>query len=197
MTGKGHIVSGSILMADTYLCYDLISRIEISAVFRTWLDVFEKQINPLLYYDGWPKYVFLFLSVFFYYIGVLSPDIDSDRSTISKMLHFSIPVVHRGLTHSIWIGGIFAGIGVCVFYPLRFLFIGFLIHGFMDHYSKAGWVPFYPLGDYRIYNNTVFTNKKHLVFYSAKAPEAEWIFNGFILLLSILLIGFGYYFVLT
>ena len=196
MSGEGHMFSGSILMVDTYLCYDILSRIELSSIFRTGFDYFDTLVNPMLCHDGWFKYPFFVLSVFFYYIGLLIPDIDSEYSMISKMLHFHIPVAHRGLTHSVWAGLIFLVIGVVLFYPLRFLFIGLLIHGFIDHFSKAGWVPFYPIGKYRIYNNTVFTNKKHMVFYSAKAPEAELIFNGFILLFSIVLIGFSYYLIL-
>lgn len=184
MTGKGHIISGSILMADTYLCSVYLSRIEVPAFLCTYMDWFTQQVNPMKYYESvfW-KPVLFGVCVFFYYFGLLLPDIDTD-SMISKWLHFKIPLRHRGFTHSIWFICIFLIPGIFLCYPFRFLAIGMLVHGFMDHFSKAGWVLFYPIGKYKCYDETVFNTRKHLVFYSAKVPHSEILFNAFLFLLS-------------
>lgn len=168
MTGKGHLMSGSILMADTYLCSCFLPHLSVSAVFvekynlfiDTHFDIFAHQTNIVL------KIIMLSISIFLYYIGLLLPDIDK-KSMIARLFKFSLPITHRGLTHTVYTLMIFV-MGSFTFYPLRFLALGFIVHVFVDSFSPAGWVPFYPLGRYYISNDTVITKRKHLVLYRSK-----------------------------
>ena len=165
MTGKGHLMSGSILIADTYLCSCFLPHLSVSAVFvdkynlfiDTHFDVFAHQSNTIL------KIIMLFVSIFLYYIGLLLPDIDK-KSMIAKLFKFSLPVTHRGITHSFYMFLILL-LGSFTFYSLRFLVLGFVVHIFVDSFSPAGWVPFYPLGRYYVRNDTVITKRRHLTLY--------------------------------
>jgi membrane-bound metal-dependent hydrolase YbcI (DUF457 family) len=167
MTGKGHLVSGSILMADTYLCGCFLPHLPVSAIFIETVDNFvNTHFDVFAHQDNFIFRIFtVALSIVFYYLGLLLPDIDK-KSMISHIFKFSLPITHRGLTHTIYVL-ILIIIGSVTFYPLRFLGLGFLVHVLIDSLSPAGWVPFYPIGRYYVRNETVITKDKHLVLYTS------------------------------
>lgn len=190
MTGKGHIVSGSIFMADTFVCRILLRQIDMSASFYNFFEVFEYHFNPLIFYqdcDDITKYLFLGLCILFYYFGLLLPDIDT-TSTISNFFHFKIPGPHRGFTHSLWLVLLFLIPGFLFFKPICFLALGMLIHDISDSLSSAGWVPFYPFGNYKlIHENIVCSKCKHITLYSSTAKHSETACNIILFLTSALI----------
>ena len=42
------------------------------------------------------------IAITVYMLASLGPDIDNEKSVISQLLHCFLPVVHRGITHSVW-----------------------------------------------------------------------------------------------
>lgn len=191
MTGKGHVISGSIFMADTFICREILRQVDLSASFHNFITNFEYHINPLLYYDNPElpalKYIMLGIGIFLFYLGVLLPDIDNN-STISNFLKLKIKIKHRGFTHSVWSILIFLIPGLFCYRILLFIAIGMFIHDFVDSLSKAGWVPFYPLGSYKIlYEHVVCSKSKHLSLYSSTAKYSELVCNLIFFLTSALI----------
>ena len=95
------------------------------------------------------KWVGLVLGVILVIFGSLLPDIDNEKSTLGR--YFRLPLRHRGLTNSLW--AILLLGAVSLFVPLvGWVFVGYLTHVLLDGLSTAGWVPFYPLGKYKVIN---------------------------------------------
>lgn len=193
MTGKGHVLSGTILATDvlmsSFLCKPMLTHMpdvlqNICSSIASAFDVFSA-------YEGTLCYVMIGVSVLLYYVGLLLPDIDN-TSTISSFLHFKLPLRHRGFTHSLWFVAILAVVSYFWVWPLRFLTLGVFVHDFFDSFSKAGWVPFYPLGSYRIvHDKIVCATGRHLAFYSTKDEGSEGAFNITFLIVSVLAILIG------
>ena len=195
LTGKGHIISGSIFAIDAYLCHYMLSQVETSDIICAVSQYIDQCFNSFVYYESElniVKYAFFGLSVLLYYIGLLFPDIDT-KSTISNFLHFKLPGYHRGITHSIWTFLLFFIIGCFYCYPLRFFALGIFVHDCVDGFSSAGWVLFYPFGDYKIYHNIICTKRKHPVLYSSTAAHSESVCLLVFVLISILILSIVYY----
>ena len=197
MTGNGHLVSSMILAADTYAIHCFLNSADVPAVVLSVDHIVQSNIDVYTIYQDksivW-ECVFILLSVSFYLIGSLLPDIDLEHSMISKALHFHIPVNHRGLTHSIYIPIGIGCLGYFFFKPLLFLGLGILIHDFVDGFSNAGWVAFYPIGRYYVRNQIVISKRKHITLYSA-TNNGEFLTNLFLFMISAMLICFGIYFI--
>lgn len=133
------------------------------------------------------------VSVFLCVLGLLLPDIDQEHSTVSELLRFHIPVAHRGITHSLWVAMLTFLVAALLWRPLVFLVLGILIHDILDWPSKAGWVPFYPLGSYKKVHGTIFSRRHRFVLYSAADPGTETAFAGFVVLACVLIVAFEAY----
>lgn len=190
MTGKGHIVSGSIFMTDTLICCAFVQQIDLSVSFHNFFESFNSNFNPLIFYQDYNpvlSYLMLGICIFAYYIGLLLPDIDT-TSTISNFLHFQIPGPHRGLTHSVWFVLLFYVLGIFYIRSLVFLSFGMFVHDITDGFSAAGWVPFYPFGKYQIkYENIVCSKCKHITLYTSTAKHSEAVCNLIFILVSALI----------
>ena len=197
MTGKGHIVSGTIFMADTYLCDFCLTHSNLSASFFTnVLDFMHDELNPIEYFMDKDfhlalKIFLISMCVLIYYLGNLLPDIDLEHSLISKILHVHLPVVHRGITHSDWVVLIFIVLAFKV-YLFRFFALGYVAHLFIDSFSKAGRVPFYPLGKYYVRNNIAISKRKHITLYSSE-DNSEFVVLFIMSIVSIAVAGFAVY----
>lgn len=132
----------------------------------------------------------------FYLSGVLMPDIDSENSMASKMLGFSLPVAHRGITHSVWTASAFLLAGMSLWHPLAAFGLGVLMHALSDWPSQAGWVPFYPFGSYKKIHGTVFARRHRFVLYSSSSPGSETVAVGLLVLACVLAAAFEAYLVL-
>lgn len=196
MTGKGHLASGTTLGADALLFRHFIRSGGAPVFIQTAADT----VSNIMTGGGgtvWQAAAGCALLCVGYYIGVLLPDIDKDNSMISKMIHFSIPVRHRGITHSLWALVLMA---VPLFFlpaavsPFIFgILAGMMVHLLIDSISTAGWVPFYPLGRWKVYNNTVMTKRRHIRLYSSTNPGSEDVVNGLLIVFSVCVFGFWAY----
>ena len=91
------------------------------------------------------------IAITVYMLASLAPDIDNEKSVISQLLHCFLPVVHRGITHSVWP---LAGIGILgltlsdgyVWYAAA----GYLVHLLVDSMSQAGICWFYPFQAHKV-----------------------------------------------
>ena len=96
-------------------------------------------LSPNFGFSNYLNFV-LFLSIIF--IGSLLPDLDHSKSFISKRLGFSLPIKHRGFTHTfyIWFFLIFLGVYYNSFITEIgfYLGIGGLLHIFGDAHTKGG-----------------------------------------------------------
>lgn len=95
---------------------------------------------------------YVMLSVLFFFVGTLAPDMDSKRSMLGRHLH--VPGPHRGIIHTdyFWLVVMLL---VSIPEPTRAFFwlgLGALIHCELDGLSKAGRVRYYPLTRYKIIN---------------------------------------------
>lgn len=194
MTGKGHLMSGTVAAADAIATLHFIGACDVPAAVRSWTDrLIAAAVGPVD--TGWRTAVPVALLAAGYYIGLLLPDIDKENSMMARRLHICVAVNHRGVTHSVWALMIpflasLGAIGAAGAFP-RGVFLGMLVHCFVDALSVAGWVPFYPLGRYKIYNGTVMTRRRgHFGWYSSARPGSEAVVNGMFVIASICVFGF-------
>ena len=197
MTGKGHLVSGTVAAADAiaalYFCRD-------GGAPAVLVSASDAVISAALGSAGawWHTAAGAAVLAAGYYIGLLLPDIDKENSMIARRLHVCLAVNHRGITHSVWALAVPAVLSLLSIWPLdvlcRGLFLGMLAHCLVDAMSVAGWVPFYPLGKWRTYNHTVMTRRRgHFGLYSSAREGSEGVVNGLFVIFSAGLFGFWAY----
>lgn len=188
MSGKGHIAAGTILIADAVLIHDFAmkqagaSAVVLNKLSQGWFWL-EDHFNVI---DGGTtgihKWLLVTACILLYYLGNLLPDIDSKYSTITRMAHFHLPVKHRGITHTVycWIGLYLLGWKV---HPLFYmLMLGVAAHVVIDMGSKAGWVPFYPLGRYRVWDGCILSSRasrRRFYYKSGDVSERLYLFIMF------------------
>ena len=188
MTGRGHLVSGTVAAADAIAALHFIGACDAPAAVRSAADKFiAATVGPLGL--GWRTAVSAAILAAGYYIGLLLPDIDKENSMMARRLHVCVAVNHRGVTHSVWALLIPLLICFAATSPVDALpkgvFLGMLVHCLADSLSVAGWVPFYPIGRYRIYNGTVMTRRKgHFGLYSSARQGSEAVVNGMFIIVS-------------
>lgn len=188
MTGKGHLVSGTVAAADAIAAFRMAGAGGAPAAVASALDrIYDFMAGG--HTAGWGAAASLACLAAGYYAGLLLPDIDKDNSMLASRLRFHLAVNHRGITHSVW--AIIAVVLLCrmAAWPLdaflRGICVGMLVHCLFDSLSVAGWVPFYPLGRWRTYNGTVMTRRRgHFGLYSASNPGSEGVVNGMFVVLS-------------
>lgn len=109
MVGKGHLWSGSVSLiacssVEIFLVHphvdNFVNMIRLneslqSSIVSNFVNIYDKimmhfnDVNVM-------NLLFIGICVCCYCLGLLLPDIDSKDSTISKILHFHIPINHRG-----------------------------------------------------------------------------------------------------
>ncbi len=183
MTGRGHLFSGTVLAADTIAAAGIVAVSGKPELLAKALPTCKAVLVPSG--DGAAFALSAVACAAFYFLGLLLPDIDSPGSTVTKLTHFSLPLTHRGFTHSFWFLLIFLLLGRFAWFPFRYIGIGMLVHDLMDWGSTAGWVPFYPFGRWRKYQNCVMARGHFISFYSSKAEHSETVVNIFLILLSV------------
>ena len=84
-------------------------------------------------------------------VGLVLPDVDNPDSRVARLLHVPSRVRHRTLPHTLWLVALLVSIGWWLAWQyLTWLGVGVLIHQVLDSWSKAGWVPLYPLGRWEV-----------------------------------------------
>ena len=111
-----------------------------------------------------------------YYLGTLLPDIDIQSSTISRILHFHLPITHRTWTHTIWIP-ILLFIASLKMPILLGLVLGYMSHLICDSISTQGVCFLYPLTQYKtFYNGAKIKNHHYIKLYdNTTVPITGWI----------------------
>lgn len=91
----------------------------------------------------------LTVSGFFFLLGGLLPDIDSEKSVLGRyMKPLSESIEHRAITHSIWFILLF--LGISFYFKSVYLYsltLGIILHMVADSFSMLGVRWFYPLGE--------------------------------------------------
>lgn len=173
MKGISHVLTGiaTAIIIDTTIraisidCnstfYNDFSRLlhePFAALFPT---TFSQTVSYIIIYT---------INIAAFIIGCLLPDCDSEKSIMGRIVH--IPVKHRTWTHTIWCVVVFTLMGFAV--PCFFwLAYGYTLHIFFDSMSKCGVCWFYPISQYKIWNNGAQVKKNHkfYLYRTGKASE--------------------------
>ena len=176
MKGRNHIVTGTAMAASAALA---LERFPVPAVIGAVLPLERYGYGPA----GWAACAGC---AALYVFGLALPDIDN-HGLVSKWLHFSLPLRHRGWTHSLWAAALFLvpSLLVPACWPLRFVALGMLAHDLMDALSQAGWAMFYPFGRWRVYRDTVMARGWTPGLYSSSAPGSEDAVAGAVTVINI------------
>lgn len=162
MTGKNHLtsataslitVSSAVLYVESYISDDKISRILSPAAKAAKDFMMDNKKIPLI--------IFVLISLLFYYLGTLLPDIDSENSTLGRYIH--IPIEHRTYTHTLWVVIPFVIVGVLWFRPLMWLAFGYIMHLFFDSFSQCGVCWLYPITRYVSYGSGAKCKQHHFI----------------------------------
>lgn len=136
------------------------------------------------------------LSVVSLLFGSWLPDVDNPTSRLGRFIPI-IPGPHRGFTHTDFFI-LLCGAGVAVashYYPVAFLWwavIGMWSHIFIDGFSTAGRVRFYPIpGDWKITRfrdgvRCVVRKKSRVALYGSGLGRNEEILAWFVLGLGVI-----------
>lgn len=92
--------------------------------------------------------LYALLAVVLFWIGSLLPDIDSKGSILGRHVH--VPGPHHGITHTDWFLAVLLLLSFSGYTRVLFwLWLGAVLHCWIDGLSQAGRVRFYPLGRYK------------------------------------------------
>ncbi len=122
-----------------------------------------------------------------YYLGTLLPDIDLQGSTITRLLHFHLPITHRTWTHAIWIPLLIfiASLKIPVLLGLT---LGYMAHLICDAFSSQGICFLYPFTQYiHFYNGAKIKNHHYIRLYDSQVPSTGWIMAAIILVIGVTL----------
>ncbi len=128
------------------------------------------------------------LGAFAFVVGSLLPDIDSPTSILGRLLP-SLPLEHRGITHTIWAAGVLglvwfatwaaSGTWACVFQALLGgLFLGYVGHLFWDSFSRAGVAWLYPVTGYATFGSGARVKRRHYVWLYRTGQLSETVVVG-------------------
>jgi hypothetical protein len=88
------------------------------------------------------------IAVLLFWVGSLLPDIDSKGSILGRHVH--VPGPHHGITHTDWFLTALLLASLSGFTRVLFwLWLGAVLHCWMDGLSQSGRVRFYPLSKYK------------------------------------------------
>lgn len=153
MKAFGHLVSGTAIglaikltaVNLTYLPYEPVREVAAAVATPQALSMQIGAIGTSLLYA-------------FYFLGLLLPDCDSEKSFISHIVR--LPFEHRTWTHTVWAVLLFVVAGF--FYkPLWGLALGVFVHILMDSLSVLGVCWFYPITAYKNSIKTGFKPDKY------------------------------------
>ena len=185
MTGKSHLITNAASVI-TYSCglfalnksIDSFSTQSDFTSIAVFTDTFMKQY---LQYDDLK---ILIIGVLLSFIGTILPDIDSEDSMISRLLHIHIPIEHRTWLHAIYVPFLFCVIGAK--FPLfGYLSFGYFVHLIMDSMSNCGICWFYPISKYRNYGRAK-VKKVHYVKLYRTNSVSEGIFVGVFITITVI-----------
>lgn len=128
--------------------------------------------------------VYWILAISFFLVGSILPDIDSDKSMISKLLHFHLPIEHRTWTHTFLVP-ILIGFSSFWFQPLLFLSIAYMMHLLWDGISAGGVCFFYPFETYVSYGSGAKVKKGHKLKVYRTGQASEFVLLGVVVTLTI------------
>jgi len=127
--------------------------------------------------------VYWILAVSFFLVGSILPDIDSDKSMISKLLHFHLPIEHRTWTHTLLIPVLIC-FSCLWFQPLLFLGIAYMLHLIWDGISFGGVCFFYPFETYACYGSGAKVKKGHKLKVYRTGRASEFVLLGMVITLT-------------
>lgn len=193
MNGRGHLVTGAAVLLDAAafaaMSYSEAASPGVRAAGRAML----AHMSPWHAMGGGiPGAAGCAAALVLYFAGIVLPDLDRKGSLANKLTRVYIGVNHRGWTHSVW-AVLLASSLSAVYMPSIWLAAGMLVHDLADSLSQAGWVPFYPLGKWRVVHSTVMRRGWTPGFYSSARPGSEDAASGILALLCMLAAGWMTY----
>ena len=183
MTGKSHLAAN---VSCAVISLNILSLATVSSN-QTLCSFSDKSFEFLIgKSNSFNPFLWVTLGSIFFLIGSILPDIDSEKSMISKLLHFHLPFEHRTWTHSIWAVALLI---ICslAFRPFVFMLAGYVMHLFWDAFSSAGVCFFYPIDKYRSYGNGAKVKKGHKLKLYHTGQASEYILLGIIMTLTVLM----------
>ena len=144
--------------------------------------------------QGVPVYAFVPMAAALFLIGSLLPDCDQERSAAGKYFH--LPLGHRTWTHSIW-ALVLLLLPALYFSPMRWLFLGYVLHLLWDSVSAAGVCLFYPFQRYREYGSGAKVKPGHKLKLYWTGKTSEFVTVGVIITLTLCLCGTAVYLFFT
>lgn len=183
MTGKSHLTTGVctvILLQSAYFAVQS----DVDFVAKGLCDML---IQPVYHCMtdrmSIPTPIFGILSLFLFCIGLLLPDIDSEKSMLGRFFH--LPVEHHKWTHTFY----FLAPSIVLGYfltPFRWLAFGYFVHLLFDSVGAQGVCWFNPIMGYRSYGKAkVKKHHPHIFRWYHTAQPTEYIFVGLYIGLTI------------
>ena len=199
MNCKNHIIAGTALVpvVDTavkgvsYLCH-----IQAFEIYRTYMfgcvtdgDIFDVHITMP---------VCAAIAVISFLLGICLPDIDTEKSLISKIIKIPIHklIEHRTWTHTMW-GIIALFTAGLLFYDklwfLNWIAYGCFMHILCDSWSRAGICWFYPISKYKSFPGGAKIKDGHFIYMYKTGEKSENVAAGALVFIGIafLILGFS------
>ena len=220
VTGKSHLLAGGCICAQT-LCildYGIQSDIVFEFTRPDWfytmhidkiipeipvlrLSAICRPIWDFLFYLDYLGYLgdvhgimwFLFYAVIgsiLYMFGTLLPDIDSRKSILGRFMY--IPVKHHKITHTLWVVSMLFLMSLII-RPIAWISFGYLVHLWLDSYSRCGVCYFYPISKYIEYPNGAMVKRNHKIKLYRTGASSEGIVTGIIVLITVFLFYFRFH----
>lgn len=192
MMSRSHVVSGAAVCLGAAGAGRALlnSEAEFLAPAR---DFVSGLVNRYVVLSGNPglEIVLVLTGLALFFFGTILPDVDQPNSTVSKILHFYLPLPHRRFTHSIW--PTFAFFCAGWKYPiLMYLFAGYAVHIFMDKFSAAGVCVFWPLTQYQSFDDGAFVARGHKLKCYRAGEGSEILFVFVVWTFALLLFWCGF-----
>lgn len=188
MTGKAHLCFGCIAAADCAAAALMAGKAGFWAAHPETAGA----LSCLLVPSGPAAALTAAACGIAYLVGLLAPDLDTD-GLLANRTGLRLPLAHRGWTHTLWAAAAVFWAGLKLWFPLRYLGLGILVHDLADSLSQAGWVPFYPFGKWRVVHGTVMKRGRTPALYSSADPSGEAVVNGMFAAVSLACALFGAY----
>ena len=208
MTGKSHLLAGGCICAQMLCILDYVIQSDIVFDFTCpdWfytmhidkiipeipalrLSAICRLIWDFLFYLGdvhgilWFLFYAVIVSIL-YMFGTLLPDIDSRKSILGRFMY--LPVEHHKITHTLWVVSMLFLMSLII-RPIAWISFGYLVHLWLDSYSRCGVCYFYPISKYIEYPNGAMVKRNHKIkLYRTGAPS-EGIVTGIIVLITVFL----------
>lgn len=184
MTGKSHIIiniSSAVVSANILLYAGLSYNGQSAENVKMMSNAVVQYLNDSSFFSQTAYWI---LAISFFLVGSVLPDIDSEKSMISRLLHFHLPIEHRTWTHTLVFPVLF-GILSLWFKPLLFLSIAYLLHLLWDNLSKQGVCFFYPFEQYIGYGSGAKVKKGHKLKVYRTGQASEFVLLGVVATLTV------------